>query len=91
MLKNDSANTKITILFANKTESDILLRNQLEEMAHANPERVNVHFTIDDKTDGWPHFDGHINEGIFSIFFPCDKKIDLETRSLVRKPQSAQN
>ena len=47
-------------------------------MAHANPERVNVHFTIDNKTDGWPHFDGHINEGIFSnfFFFECEKKTD---------------
>ena len=69
ILKNDSANTKITILFANKTESDILLRNELEEMAHANPERVQVNFTIDNKTDGWLHFDGHINEGMFSNFF----------------------
>jgi len=70
MLKNDSANTKITILFANKTESDILLRNELEEMAHANPERVNVHFTIDNKTDGWLHFDGHINEDMMRSCFP---------------------
>jgi len=70
ILKNDSANTKITILFANKTESDILLRNELEEMAHANPERVHVNFTIDNKTDGWRHFDGHINEDMMRSCFP---------------------
>lgn len=44
--------TKLSLLFANQTEEDILLRDELEEAVKSHPDRIKVWYTVDRPTDG---------------------------------------
>lgn len=40
-------NTEMRLIFANQSESDILLRNELEEVAKEHPNQFKVWYTVD--------------------------------------------
>lgn len=44
--------TKLSLLFANQTEEDILLRDELEEAVKNHPDQVKVWYTVDRPTEG---------------------------------------
>jgi len=44
--------TKLSLLFANQTEEDILLRDELEEAVKSHSDRIKVWYTVDRPTDG---------------------------------------
>lgn len=48
--KND--NTQLALLFANQTERDILVRNELEEVAKENPNQFKLWYTVDTASEG---------------------------------------
>jgi cytochrome-b5 reductase len=50
--KNPSDNTQLALLFANQTEKDILLRDELEELATKYPEQFKLWYTIDVPSEG---------------------------------------
>jgi len=52
ILKNPDDDTVMALLFANQTESDILLREELEEAASSNPGRLRLWYTVDRATEG---------------------------------------
>ena len=55
--RNDT--TRMWLLFANQTENDILLREELEAIAADHPERFHLWFTIDRSVeDGWEYDTG---------------------------------
>jgi cytochrome-b5 reductase len=59
ILKNPQDQTQIYLLFANQTEDDILLRNELEE-CKKDP-RVHLWYTLDRPTEGWKYSSGFVN------------------------------
>lgn len=50
--KDPHDNTKMALLFANQTEKDILLRNELEEVAAKHPDQFKLWFTVDTPSEG---------------------------------------
>lgn len=62
-------NSMLTLLYANKTEDDILARSLLEELATEHDCRLQVHFTLDYPPDGWEGERGHISAEMISKFF----------------------
>lgn len=56
--KNPKDKTKLALIFANQTEDDILLRNELEEVAKNHPDQFKLWYTLD-----------RPNEGLLSFFF----------------------
>lgn len=50
-LKNDKDNTKITLLYGSKSEQDILLKPELDELAAKHPERFTVKYFVDELKD----------------------------------------
>ena len=52
ILKHPEDNTCMALIFANQTESDILLREELEDAAANNPDRLRLWYTVDRPTDG---------------------------------------
>jgi len=63
--------TCLSLLFANQTEEDILLKAELEELAEQYPERFHLWYTIDRPTEGWKYSSGFINaEMIEKALFP---------------------
>lgn len=61
--------TKLSLLFANQTEEDILLRDELEEAAKNHSDRVKVWYTVDRPTEG----NQHLSVALFLliIFYFC--------------------
>ena len=68
VFKNENENTKIHLLFANQTEKDILLREEIEEIKKNNPTRFSYMYTIDRPEEGWTYEKGFINQGRFPNF-----------------------
>jgi cytochrome-b5 reductase len=60
ILKNPQDRTQISLVFANVTEEDILLRCELDELAAQHPERFRIHYTLDRPPEGWKHSSGFI-------------------------------
>ncbi|KAF0759747.1 NADH-cytochrome b5 reductase 2 isoform X1 [Aphis craccivora] len=58
--------TKLSLLFANQTEEDILLRDELEEAVKNYPDRIKVWYTVDRPTDGWKYSVGFISSDMIS-------------------------
>jgi len=70
ILKNSDDKTVVDLVFANQSEADVLLRNELDLLAlrHSN---LKVHYTIDKATtNNWKHAVGHINESMLKNHMP---------------------
>lgn len=66
-------NVELVLLFANKTEEDIVLRKELEAMQP----RLKLHFLLDKAPDGWKGYTGYINETMLSEISPLNDKDTL--------------
>jgi len=53
--------TNLNLLFANQTEEDILLRNELEEVQKKYPDRFKLWYTVDRPKEGWKYSSGFVN------------------------------
>lgn len=58
ILKNPEDRTELWLIFANQTESDILLRKELEDIP---TDRFHLFYTVDRPTEGWKGGVGFIN------------------------------
>jgi len=64
--------TCLSLLFANQTEEDILLRKELEEVEKEHPDRFKLWYTVDRPTEDWQYSSGFINsEMIEKALFPA--------------------
>lgn len=61
--------TEITLLFANKSEADILLRKQLEDFAKTMP-NFRFHMTIDKAASNWDYFTGYVDQNMIKQVIP---------------------
>lgn len=52
---------KLALLFANQSEHDILLRNELDALAAEYPDNFKVWYTVDTATDKWTYSTGFVN------------------------------
>ncbi|CAF3346550.1 unnamed protein product [Rotaria sp. Silwood1] len=61
---------KIWLLFANQTEQDILLRDELELLAASNSDRFKIWYTVDRESEEWKYSKGFINEDMLREHMP---------------------
>ena len=47
ILHDPTDTTRVSLVFGNVTEEDILLRTELEDMAKKHPDRIKLHFLLD--------------------------------------------
>jgi cytochrome-b5 reductase len=71
VFKDPEDTTELALIFANQTESDILLRNELEEIANAHPRRFKLHYTLDNAPEEWAYSKGFINESMIAENLPA--------------------
>jgi len=53
VLKNASDNTKLSLIYANVNDSDILLKKELDELAAAHSSRFKVFYVLNNPPTGW--------------------------------------
>lgn len=68
VLDDPNDRTEISLVFANVTEDDILLRSQLDELA-ASDERFNVYYVLNDPPEGWTGGVGFVTQPILEERF----------------------
>lgn len=66
---------KMALLYANQTEKDILLRNELDQLAHEHPDQLKVWYTVDQSTEStWKFSTGFVNaDMIREQLHPADR------------------
>ena len=52
VIRDPSDKTQLALLFANQSEDDILLRQELEQVQKDHPDRFKLWFTVDRPTEG---------------------------------------
>lgn len=63
--------TEVYLLYANQTEGDILMREELEKMAERD--NINIWYTLDRPPEGWKYSTGFINEDMVREHIPDPK------------------
>jgi len=68
--------TKFTLMFANVTEKDILLRKEWDTLAKEHPDRFKVVYTLDKAPYFWKGETGYINKEMIQKYVPgADEKV----------------
>uniref|UniRef100_A0A3Q3XMS2 NADH-cytochrome b5 reductase n=1 Tax=Mola mola TaxID=94237 RepID=A0A3Q3XMS2_MOLML len=63
--------TQCSLIFANQTEKDILLREELEEVKRNHPDRVQLWFTLDKPPKDWNYSSGFVNYDMIKDHLPA--------------------
>lgn len=71
ILKDPEDDTEMYVVYANRTEDDILLRDELDEWAQDFPERVKVWYVVEKSVrEGWKYDIGFVTEAILREHVP---------------------
>lgn len=72
--------TEISLIYANRTEADILLRDELEQFARKYPKNFKLWYMLDTAPENWAYGSGFVNQEVLSerLFAPSpDTKVLL--------------
>jgi len=74
VMRDANDNTQMALLFANQTEEDILLREELEQVQQDYPEQFKLWYTVDRPSEDWKYSTGFINSEMIEehLFAPSD-------------------
>ncbi|XP_008570685.1 PREDICTED: NADH-cytochrome b5 reductase 2 isoform X1 [Galeopterus variegatus] len=75
--KDPSDRTKMSLIFANQTEEDILLRKELEETARTHPDQFILWYTLDRPPVGWKYSSGYVTADMIKEHLPPPGKSTL--------------
>ncbi|KAK9325471.1 hypothetical protein V1517DRAFT_314227 [Lipomyces orientalis] len=73
VLKNPEDKTEITLIFANVTEEDILLKDDLDDLA-ANHENFKVYYVLNSPKEGWTGGVGFVTADMIKAWCPPPAK-----------------
>ena len=71
VLKDPNDTTTLSLIFANVTEDDILLKEELDELAARNPARFNVYYVLNEAAAGWTGGRGFITADMIKEHLPA--------------------
>ncbi|KAH0427783.1 hypothetical protein CcaCcLH18_09489 [Colletotrichum camelliae] len=79
--EDDRDTTEISLIYANRSEADILLRDELEAFARRYPKNFKLHYLLDTPPEGWTGGVGYVTQEMMAERFPApagkDSKIML--------------
>ena len=73
ILSNPDDHTEVSLVFANVTESDILLRSELDALAYLYP-NFKVYYTLDKPPSGWTGGKGFVSPEMIHKRMPSPKE-----------------
>lgn len=78
ILKDPEDDTEMYVVYANRTEDDILLRDELDAWAEKYPDRVKVWYVVQESIqEGWKYSTGFITEAVLKEHIPAGSKTTL--------------
>lgn len=78
--ENERDTTEISLIYANRSESDILLRTEIEAFARRYPKNFKLWYMLDTAPEGWTYGTGHVDQNVLAERLPApspDTKILL--------------
>ncbi|CAG8456356.1 537_t:CDS:2 [Acaulospora colombiana] len=74
--------TELSLIYANRTEEDILLRKELDELARCEGKRLKVYYTVSEipKKNKWIYGIGHVTEAMIRERLPSP---DEDSKTIV--------
>ncbi|KAJ5116533.1 hypothetical protein N7456_000881 [Penicillium angulare] len=78
--ENDTDTTEINLIYANRSEADILLREELENFARRYPKNLKIWYMLDTAPEEWAYGHGHVDQRVLAERLPAaspDTKILL--------------
>lgn len=69
--EDDRDLTEVSLIYANRTEADILLRNELDTMARKYPKNFRVHYMLDSPPANWEYGSGYITKDLLAAKLPA--------------------
>ena len=70
ILADKADKTKVSLIFANQTEEDILVRDELEKLVEEHPTRFKLHYTLDRPPANWTGSTGFISTDMIESHLP---------------------
>ncbi|KAJ3218848.1 NADH-cytochrome b5 reductase [Dinochytrium kinnereticum] len=70
ILSNPKDATTIKLIYANKTEQDILLREDLDVLASENSKQLSLHYVLEKTPSSWSGSKGFITKDVIQKFSP---------------------
>jgi len=71
VLGGESDTTQMNLLFANKKEDDIILRDKLENRQEEFSHQYKFFYTLDEPSDNWSGYKGFINSDMITETMPA--------------------
>lgn len=71
IIKDPADRTRCSLLFANKTEKDVLLQDELDEIAVQHPDRFKVWYTVSRAPKDWEFSQGHVSADMIREHLPA--------------------
>lgn len=77
VLSDPNDSTRISVLFANQSEDDILIRDLLEKLRDEHPDQFKIWYTVDRAGQDWPYSTGFVNAEMVRAHLPPPGKDTL--------------
>lgn len=78
--EDDTDTTEVSLIYANRTEDDILLRQELEAFATHYPRNLKIWYMLDHPPDNWAYGSGYVTPKVMRAKLPAlsaDTKVML--------------
>jgi cytochrome-b5 reductase len=74
IFKNPEDKTKVTLVFGNVKEEDILMKKEFEELENTYPQRFRAFYVLDNPPENWQGGKGHITKELLKTVLPEPKE-----------------
>ncbi|KAJ5444378.1 NADH-cytochrome b5 reductase 2 [Penicillium daleae] len=78
IFKNPEDRTKVTLVFGNVSEDDILLKKELHELENTYPQRFRAFYVLDNPPEGWAGGKGFITKELLKTVLPEPKEENIK-------------
>jgi cytochrome-b5 reductase len=78
IFNNPEDKTKVTLVFANVTEEDILLKKELEHLENTYPQRFRAFYVLDKPSKDWKGSSGYITKELLKTVLPEPKSENIK-------------
>ncbi|KAK2612288.1 hypothetical protein QQS21_001714 [Conoideocrella luteorostrata] len=86
--EDDRDLTQVSLIYANRTEQDILLRKELDTFARRYPQNLKVHYMLDQPPADWPYGKGYVTKDLMQEKLPAPS---MDTRMMLCGPPGMVN
>ena len=78
IFNNPNDKTKVSLVYGNISEADILLKEELEELENNFPNRFRAFYSLDKPPESWPYGRGFISKELLQTVLPGSDKENIK-------------